>query len=98
MQEIRSSKPPVVTGICDPNKSGARHHRRYLVLETDEANCETMKKRRHRLKTQLLNDSRKNSLTLVVLVDTDLDFLLMELDGLSIEPARYWRMILVNLE
>ena len=62
MQEIRSSKPPVVTGICDPNKSGARHHRRYLVLETDEANCETMKKRRHRLKTQLLNDSRKNGI------------------------------------
>ena len=27
MQEIRSSKPPVVTGICDLNKSRARHHR-----------------------------------------------------------------------
>ena len=27
MQEIRSSNPPVVTGICDPNKSRARHHR-----------------------------------------------------------------------
>ena len=27
MQEIRSSKPPVVTGIGDPNKSQARHHR-----------------------------------------------------------------------
>ena len=27
MQEIRSSSPPVVTGICDPNKSRARHHR-----------------------------------------------------------------------
>ena len=27
MQEIRSSNPPVVTGICDPNKSWARHHR-----------------------------------------------------------------------
>ena len=27
MQEIRSSNPPVVTRICDPNKSRARHHR-----------------------------------------------------------------------
>ena len=27
MQEIRSSKPPVVTGICDPNKSRSWHHR-----------------------------------------------------------------------
>ena len=27
MQEIRSSNPPVVTGICDSNKSWARHHR-----------------------------------------------------------------------
>ena len=27
MQEIRSSNPPVVTGICDPNKYRARHHR-----------------------------------------------------------------------
>ena len=26
MQEISSSNPPVVTGICDPNKSRARHH------------------------------------------------------------------------
>ena len=26
MQEIRSSNPPVVTEICDPNKSRARHH------------------------------------------------------------------------
>ena len=25
IQEIRSSNPPVVTGICDPNKSRARH-------------------------------------------------------------------------
>ena len=32
MQESRSSNPPVVTGICDPNKSGARHHR-YMTLE-----------------------------------------------------------------
>ena len=28
MQEIRSPNPPVVTGICDPNKFRARHHRR----------------------------------------------------------------------
>ena len=27
MQEIRSSNPPVVTGICDPSKSRARHYR-----------------------------------------------------------------------
>ena len=27
MQEIRSSNSPVVTGICDPNKSRTRHHR-----------------------------------------------------------------------
>ena len=26
MQEIRISKPPVVTGILDPNKSRAQHH------------------------------------------------------------------------
>ena len=27
MQEIRSSSPPVVIEICDPNKSRARHYR-----------------------------------------------------------------------
>ena len=27
MQEIRSSNPPMVTGICDPNKSRPRRHR-----------------------------------------------------------------------
>ena len=27
MQEIRSSNPLVVTAICDPNKTRARHHR-----------------------------------------------------------------------
>ena len=27
MQEIRSSDPPVVTGICNSNKSRAPHHR-----------------------------------------------------------------------
>ena len=27
MQDIRSSNPPEVTGICDSNKSRARHHR-----------------------------------------------------------------------
>ena len=31
MQEIRSSNTPVVTGICDPSKSRARHHRSYLT-------------------------------------------------------------------
>ena len=32
MQEISSSSPPVVTGICDWNKSWARYHRSYRVL------------------------------------------------------------------
>ena len=32
MQEIRSSNPPLVTGICDPNKSRARHNRIYLFI------------------------------------------------------------------
>ena len=27
MQEIRSSNLPIITGICDPNKARARHHR-----------------------------------------------------------------------
>ena len=31
MQEIRNSNPPVVTGICDPNKSRARHHRSFKL-------------------------------------------------------------------
>ena len=30
MQEIRSSNPPVVTGICDPNKSREGNHRRII--------------------------------------------------------------------
>ena len=32
MQEIRSSNPPVDTGICDPSKSRARHHRIFMLL------------------------------------------------------------------
>ena len=32
MQEIRSSNPPVVIGIYDPNKSRARHHRSLMIL------------------------------------------------------------------
>ena len=32
LQEIRSSNPPVVTGICDPNKSRARHHRKVTIF------------------------------------------------------------------
>ena len=40
MQEIHSSNPPVVTGISDPNKSWAPHHRslnfgsklKYLII------------------------------------------------------------------
>ena len=32
MQEICSSDPPVVTGICDPNKSRTQHH---LSLKLD---------------------------------------------------------------
>ena len=38
---------------------------------------------------------------LVILVDVDLDFLLMELEfrkDLSMESARFWRIIFVNLE
>ena len=38
---------------------------------------------------------------LVILVDADLDFLLMELEfrkDLSMESARFWRIIFVNLE
>ena len=31
MQEICSSNPPVVTGICDPSKSRAQHHRNYFL-------------------------------------------------------------------
>ena len=31
MQEIHSSDFPVVTGIWDPNKSGARHHRIFKI-------------------------------------------------------------------
>ena len=27
MQDIRSSNPQMVTGICDPNKYPGRHHR-----------------------------------------------------------------------
>ena len=27
MQDIRSSNPPKVAGVCDPNKSRVRHHR-----------------------------------------------------------------------
>ena len=34
MQEIRSSNPLVVTGICDPNKSRAQHHHN-LKLEVE---------------------------------------------------------------
>ena len=36
MQVIRSSNPPVVTGICDPNKSRARHHRNTLQLSVND--------------------------------------------------------------
>ena len=34
MQEIRSSNPHAITGICDPNKSRPRHNRSLkLVLK-----------------------------------------------------------------
>ena len=36
MQEIRSSNPPVVTGISDPNKSQARHHQRVHLKKYGE--------------------------------------------------------------
>ena len=32
MQDIHSSNPPVVTGICDPSNSRARHHRTVTLL------------------------------------------------------------------
>ena len=32
MQEIRISNPPVVTGICDPNKSRAWYHRTHVLI------------------------------------------------------------------
>ena len=45
MQEIRSSKPPVVTGIRNPNRYGARHHCNFLlffskvVFSDQHSNC-----------------------------------------------------------
>ena len=30
--QIHSSDPPVVTGICDPNKSRGRHHRSFEII------------------------------------------------------------------
>ena len=36
MQKICSSNPPVVTGICDPNKSRAQHHQTWLELEVSQ--------------------------------------------------------------
>ena len=47
MQEIRSLKPPVVTGICDPNKSRTRHHRSFkkvIGLMKDELGRKIMTK------------------------------------------------------
>ena len=32
MQEIPISNPPVFTGICDPNKSGAQHHHSLIYV------------------------------------------------------------------
>ena len=32
MQEFDSSEPPVVPGICDPNKSRAQHHHIFIVI------------------------------------------------------------------
>ena len=39
MQEIHSSNPPVVTGICDPNKSQARHYHNFLAIATNLQLC-----------------------------------------------------------
>ena len=39
MQEIRSSNPPVVTGIFDPNKSRARHHRTFESQDNIQIEC-----------------------------------------------------------
>ena len=38
MQEIRSSNP-LVTGICDPNKSRARHHRSSFFVKCFICQC-----------------------------------------------------------
>ena len=40
MQQIGSSNPPMVTGICDPNKSRARH-RRSLKVEIPQQKSST---------------------------------------------------------
>ena len=44
MQEIRSSNPHMVTGICDPNKSWARHNRSFRYAVTIALNHEKIKK------------------------------------------------------
>ena len=59
MQEIRSSNPPVVTGICDPNKSRARHHQNY---KWRKSSCfqETLIKKHQDSKTSHLMKRSKN--------------------------------------
>ena len=32
MQEIHRSNSPVVNGVCDPNKSQARHYRKLTIV------------------------------------------------------------------
>ena len=55
MQEIRSSNPPVVTGICDPNKYQARHYcslklgLKLKYLKNDVTNVKTRKTKQKKL-------------------------------------------------
>ena len=51
MQEIRSSNPPVVTRICDPNKSRTRHHRNKKFIKNKK-----IFKSQQRLKSERHND------------------------------------------
>ena len=62
MQELRSSNPPVVTGICDPNKSRTRHHRslklgsklKHLEVEVEvEVEVEASRNKKMSLKSKL---------------------------------------------
>ena len=58
MQEIRSSNSPVVTGICDPNKSRARYHPSFKISKITTKNKKstaTKKKRKRKKKTSLMS-------------------------------------------
>ena len=64
MQEIRSSNPPVVTGICDPNKSGARHHRsceKMFTLGKENECFRNENKKQQAIMKMLIEDRNKNT-------------------------------------